>query len=286
MGRPLPGKVLEIPDEKLEERYRESNPPVLYKYRNWTSEYHKDSLRRSQIWFSSPKQLNDLHDIRLAYTFNTEEVYSQEFFYKLRKEFPNMTRLLPGTRDFEIALQNRYDLIRSNPEKWFHDNQVSLREGDTYERLGLFSTTIDPLSKTMWAYYGDSHFGYCIGYDPFSILKSKPAFCGEAHYLKEPIQYSFLRKEHSFDFIDLFIKDQIWAHEKEYRFVTFIENDSERLVTLNVSAVKEVILGRNTSKISEGEIIESLKGKYHSQVKLFKIQEGLGSSLILRSIPY
>lgn len=286
MSRPIAGEAREIPNEILEDEFRKSTPPILYKYRNWISDYHKEALKKSQIWFSSPKQLNDLYDIRLAYTFNSEEVHTQEFFNKLKKEFPNMTRLIPGTRDFEIALGNKYEQIKLNPQKWFFDNQVSLREGDIYEQIGLFSTTIDPINKLMWAHYGDSHMGYCVGYDPFLVWNAKHSFCGTAHYLNEPLQFSFLEDKDPTGFIDLFIKDQDWSYEKEYRFVTFIENESDRLVKVDVSAVKEVILGKNISKVSEIEIIKCLKEKYHSLVSLFKIQEGMGSKLVLKSIPY
>src|SRR5690349_8711555 len=119
MNRPSIGKSREIPNEILEEEFRKSAPSILYKYRSWSDETNKNSLTKSQIWFSSPKQLNDLYDIRLAYFFDPEEVYKPEFFSKLRREFPNMTRTIPGTKDFETALENQYDLIKTNPQKWF-----------------------------------------------------------------------------------------------------------------------------------------------------------------------
>src|SRR5258706_5729311 len=160
MSRPIPGKFREIPDEILEEEFRKSTPRILYKYRNWINEKHKEVLTKSQIWFSSPKQLNDLYDIRLAYTFDAEEVNRPEFFAKLRKQFPGMTRLIPGTRDFEIALENHYNKIKHDPIKWFNENQWNLRKGAVYDEIGLFSTTVNPIDDRMWAYYGDSHCGY------------------------------------------------------------------------------------------------------------------------------
>jgi hypothetical protein len=285
MPRPLITGVRHIPDEEQERSMRASMPPTLYKYRTWQNEYHKSSLINSNIWFSSPRELNDLYDIRLAYTFNSEEVLSPIFLQRLREEFPSMGRFVIGTRDFEIALENKYEEIKSDPQKWFLTNQLYVRNSGTYDVIGLFSTTADQLSKLMWAHYGDSHRGFCIGYDPYLIWKARQSFCGIAHYLDEPIPFSFIEPQKSQGFIDLFIKGAEWSYEKEYRFVTFVD-DNSRLTQIDRSAITEVIMGRNISSDDQKAIIKCLKEDYTSAVKLFKIKEGYKSELALDSITY
>jgi hypothetical protein len=271
-NRPIAGKSREIPEGILEEEFRKANPQILYKYRNWLHETHKDALRKSQIWLSSPKQLNDLYDIRLAYTFDSNEVYKPEFFAKLRSQFSTMTSAIPGTRDFEVALDNHYEIIKADPQEWFNRNQTDLRNGPIYEEIGLFSTSENPLNELMWAHYGDSHHGYCIGYDSYLLWQAKRSFYGAAHYVKEPIRYSFL-DDNANSFIDMFIKSEQWSYEKEYRFWTFVSNDNERLVDINIAAIREIILGNKISTQAKLEIIQCLKDRYRSKVSLFKIKE-------------
>jgi hypothetical protein len=285
MIRPSIEDIKHIPEDEVESRARASMPPIVFKYRSWKLQHHKSALLNTEIWFSSPKELNDLYDIRLAYKFNPEEIHTPEFFNKLREVFPSMTTFIQGTRDFEIALQNHFDyVIKPDPIKWFHKNQADLRNGPIYERLGLFSTTKDPLSMVMWAYYAESYSGISIGYDPYVIWNTKHSICGIAHYIKEPLEHSFIKESEYF--IDLFIKNERWEHEQEYRFVTFVQNDKERLVQLPLSAIKEVILGKNISKVAEDEVVNCLRNRYNSKVKLLKVQEGHGETLILSNLSY
>lgn len=279
------GAPREIPDTILEKEFRKSTPPVLYKYRNWGDKNHIETLTKQQIWFSNPKQLNDLYDIRLAYSFNSEEVFSPLFYAKLKKEFPQMTRFLPGTKKFEYALENHYELIKADPQKWFNENLANLRKSNLYDVIGLFSTTTDPLEELMWAHYGDSHRGYCLGYDSFQLWQAKKSMFGSAHYIGQPVRYSFIDNNPE-DLMDVFIKSARWSYEKEYRLITFVESDEERLAKVKPSALKEVILGSQISLKSEGEIIDCLKNIYESRVLLYKIESDNVPKLQLKQVLY
>ena len=105
MARPKINSIRFIHDEMVENRMTESMPPVLYKYRSWADEKHKASLIDCVIWFGSPKSLNDLFDIRFSYVFDSNEVFTDEFYQQLRRMFPSITDLVSGTRDYEAALQ-------------------------------------------------------------------------------------------------------------------------------------------------------------------------------------
>lgn len=285
MARPIMGVPMVIPNNKVEEEFRKSAPEVLYKYRNWTSKFSKDALKQSEIWFSSPKQLNDVKDIRLVYDFDSSEVEKAEFLEKLRKEFPRMTNLIPGSLAFVAAFLDHYEAIRKDPQTWFYTNQQNLRESEIYEQVGLFSTTELPLQKLMWAHYADSHYGYCIGYDPYFIFRTKQSHCGIAHYSEERLTYSFLDPDR-YNFIDLFMKDAVWEYEREYRFVTYFEKNENRLVKLPLEATKEVIIGLKMSTKESSEIVACLKDIYLSKVRLFKVEENLKGELSLKQMFY
>jgi len=116
------GNATEIPDEILEQEFRKSTPKVLYKYRNWTSSFSKDAFKKSQIWFSSPKQLNDVRDIRLFYEFDSSEVEKPEFLERLREEFPRMIRHIPGTLAFVTKILLQMGLV---PRRTNYHNRLN-----------------------------------------------------------------------------------------------------------------------------------------------------------------
>ena len=72
---------------EIENSLRKNYPPLLYKYRDWSCEFHKKIITENEIWFAHPKTLNDDFDIRLPYKFNYEEIYTPQFFKK-RKNIP------------------------------------------------------------------------------------------------------------------------------------------------------------------------------------------------------
>jgi hypothetical protein len=118
--------------------------PTLYKYRPWQTDYQKSALLAPEIYFSAPSQVNDPFDIKLAYSWDLNEVNDPRFLEKLRKQFPNITRLSPGTRDYEVALSNFFENVtKLNPQKWFQQNQQFVRRSNIYETIGLFCATTD-----------------------------------------------------------------------------------------------------------------------------------------------
>jgi uncharacterized protein YeeX (DUF496 family) len=288
MNRPEITAVREFSSEQALEEMRTKMPSLLYKYRSWSNKFQKATLLAPEIYFSAPSQLNDPFDIKLTYTWDDTEIFHPLFMEKLREQFPTMTQIPQGTRDFEVALSNYFEyIIKTNPQKWFEQNQEALRRGNIYDQLGLFCATTNPLDELMWAYYGDSYKGFCTGYDSIELWTAKPCEFGKVHYLSEPLEFSFINEEHIMDrFIDRFIKNNKWKHEDEYRFLTYIDNEKERLLPLNKSSIKEVYVGNKMNNDDISEIIECLKTDYHSQAKLFKVVDGPNSKLIAEQIIY
>ena len=68
---------------------------IIYKYRDWKDEYHKNILLKNQIYLASPKDLNDPFDCRINANFTLltpkeEDSYINDWpsqvFQKLKKE--------------------------------------------------------------------------------------------------------------------------------------------------------------------------------------------------------
>src|SRR5437762_935552 len=59
---------------------KEKYPDIVYKYRNWSEDNHKNVLYKNQLFLTSPKDFNDPFDCRIPQNFsllNTKEKIQQ-----------------------------------------------------------------------------------------------------------------------------------------------------------------------------------------------------------------
>ena len=255
--------MFDKPDQ-VKTSFLASCPATVYKYRSWSDQNHRRSLTDLSIWYSNPKTLNDLWDIRLPYEFAYNEVYHPAFYEKLCKHH--------AKKNYD-ELQQLYDEIKSNPKLWVDKNYNDLREGAIYEEIGVFSTSEDPVNDLMWAHYGKDHTGFCIGYDSFKILSAKKCSAGRALFIDTPPKYSFIKQIDEGGFSEYFLKNKRWEYEKEFRFLTFVDCEKDRLGKVDRSAIKEVILGRYISNDHKDQILNCLRNEFASEVDLFQITE-------------
>ena len=65
-----------------------SLPDIIYKYRSWNNEFHKDVLLKNQVYMSSPEDFNDPFDCRITknhHLLNTTEKIGTFINNSLRK---------------------------------------------------------------------------------------------------------------------------------------------------------------------------------------------------------
>ena len=82
----------------------------------------------------------------------------------------------------------------------------------TTHETGVFSLCEEANNNVMWSHYGNSHKGFCIGFNVaelFNILKD--ASLGKVSYRGE---FPSINDIHNLNFI----KSKEWEYEKEYRF--------------------------------------------------------------------
>ncbi len=247
-------------------------PQVIYKYRDWSISHHRKSLFNCEIWFSAPKQLNDPYDIRIPIQFDYREVEHPDFIKSIQKVMPFVyPEARPGSYEYKIISENFHELIKESPKSWFEKNLELLRENEMFDVYGVFSASNSCLLALMWGYYANGGQGICLGFDPNEIKRALKCGFGNAMYIGTPIVHSLLKGVQVFDILHLFIKGEAWSHEEEFRVITFVENDTERLIRLPPKALKKVILGYKISDEDKSEVIRCLKDVYHSQVKLYQI---------------
>ena len=168
---------------------------VFYKYKSLEGESKKNllsSIKDSYFYFSSPEQLNDNFEtyVKLDFTGTNEQkiawarecyTYNQYISGKIpqaiidyaRKRFSPETEL----RQFNKCLANdlkapEHELLEFalENEKAINDNNELFVKNNT---LGILSLTPDCLNELMWAHYGNSGLGVCLGYS----LKKKKNGC-------------------------------------------------------------------------------------------------------------
>lgn len=272
-------KRTEINNSEAIKEIRKLFPNTLYKFRSFKSDYSKPSLENSLLYFASPKVLNDEYDIRLPIEIDYAEVESPKFIERLKiitqRIYPNLN---PTSYEFISKVNDKYFEIKKDPIAYFEKNIKGVRDGEIYEEFGILSLTSDCLNDKMWGYYGDSNEGFCVGYDTVKLYELGAGSFGKVIYSDVPLKFSLIEKmADDFDVRSCFQKSKQWKHEKEYRFVNYLEFLKTRLKSIPFNIVNEVVLGSQISTANKDFIIRTLVGQYNSIPKLYKIKKSLSS---------
>lgn len=234
-------------------------PDMLFKYRS-CSENAFEALEQDFLFSSQPSEFNDIFEcsIEIIGTDAERNVY-QKTYDNLKTTNPFL--IDRPTHSYHDLLENiaisfgsSYQAIKQNhplfPLMEILGVEAKHRFSDTvssvqnYARnmynICCFCATND--NETMWAYYADSHKGFCIGYDIKGLNNNLT-------HLTFPVLY----KDHctlqidDIDNIDgsvcmhmLTEKSLAWCHEKEWR--TFFPPNPPRHKE-NMPSAKAIYLG-------------------------------------------
>lgn len=201
---------------------------LVYKYRSGTTR-DIEALMNNQFYASSMEKLNDIQEGKII--IDNQEI---ELFDLLVKN---------SVSNFDISIKK--DL----------NNLMQI-----YKNSGVYSLSKDYKNELLWAYYADSHKGFCIEYD-FNILKSYP--CNEDNFFD--VKYSknvpIINLGSIFDISilkkSLVTKSLSWKHEDEIRILMPFQG----MFNYFTRAVKSIYFGYRTDKNTIESIMEKLKGR-------------------------
>ena len=230
-------------------------PNILYKYRDYTNEYNRRTLFELELYLASTSMFNDPYEGSIPFAYNIEDLTPENIFLK-RKQLAILEH--PDWKEAEIqryCFENeRKDLINDvdHIEKFNEQNSK-----DIDNNFGIFSLTIHPFNYLMWSHYGNSHNGFCLGFDKSILLEIVDGVMG-------PVQYdSVVPKLELFgDTID-FLKKQLatksedWRYENEYRIVKM--NAARQIITYPKEMIKEIFLGVKLPLVEKIKIIDFVK---------------------------
>lgn len=142
----------------------DNHPSIIYKYRNWKDDFHKDLLRKKELFMAPPSWLNDPFDCRiyenhLKFVNNPEqkEKYISDSLFNSSKYLKenNISELQAR----EILSQRLKDTLHYQIR-----SEVIAQEIDD-KRIGITCFSEKWNSMLMWSHYANDHKGYCIGFD-------------------------------------------------------------------------------------------------------------------------
>ncbi len=259
---------------------------ILYKYRNWFDEYHKNVLRKNELYFSSPKDLNDPFDCRITQNLdllNTSEKEKQyvDYFMKHTKDF----LFKNGAKPNEITAIEKGLIDNLKDNQILFDNMY-FDEQDIF--LGILSLSCSWNITLMWSHYTNNHTGYCIGLNKEKLDEYKLYLHGDVvkYYPDDrfpdidPLKITDI----STAYLQIFHKAYHWEYECEYRLIRAFETlnpeepesptnpflNVERRIYVPDDCIAEVIIGLNTSPEDEKEIICYSKKK---NIKVYKAKK-------------
>ena len=85
--------------EKLVNKFDESFPKVLFKYRDWRNIDHQRLLTDGEVYFPSFNQLNDPFEGKIPYRYNPTSLTSENIF---QKYLSVAKEKFPGKNDSEL----------------------------------------------------------------------------------------------------------------------------------------------------------------------------------------
>lgn len=250
----------------------QENPKIIYKYRGWKDEHHKNVLFKNELYLTSPKEFNDPFDSRFFISFQLiDSTEKQEKYISIyRKKYAEI--IVQSGLNLERELNNLKEELQ-NPEQYYK-RRLELEEPDWDLRNGILSMSFRWDSILMWSHYGDHHKGYCIGFNE-SKMRNSGIFGtgGSVEYtfdfpLIDPLKNEDLMK---ITYKRLFYKSEEWAYEKEYRLTKFyypdLPDENDRVVYVPDDFISEVIIGLNISQESKEEIVNECKKR---NIKIFQ----------------
>lgn len=244
-------------------------PEIIYKYRNWTSEFHKKVLTENQLFLSSPSDFNDPFDCRNSKNhllLDTPEKIENYIENHIKNRMPEHSAYLMANG---YDLENERNLLRERLKdlpKYQKEFEI-INEEYTDKYLGVLSLSGRWDSILMWSHYGDFHKGYCVGFDE-EKLKNSRLFGkgGNVNYDdKFPTIDPFDDNIAKTSFYQTHWKAKEWEYEEEYRLTKLFfdkpDEKPQRAITLPEDCIREVIIGMKTTEEQKEEIIKICRNK-------------------------
>ncbi len=204
-----------------------NNKNKIYKYRSGTTR-DIECLMNNQFYASSIEKLNDINEGKIL--IDNQEIKLLDLFAKNSASIFNTS--------IEGNLKNLIQI---------------------YKKSGVYSLSKCYKNELLWAYYADSHKGFCVEYD-YDILKQYPFNEDNFFDVKYSENVSIINLGNMLDSgfkKSLVTKSMNWKHEDEIRLLT----PSEGLFNYFSRAVKSIYFGHRAGENTIKLVMNILRGR-------------------------
>lgn len=257
--------------EEVAEDIEARTPKTIYKYRDWTNQYHKTVITELELFFAQPHTLNDPYDVRPPYNFIIPKIDIEDVRRKIREAGkaiePNLSK-----EQLEEEVEFRLKQILQDPIGYFKKTRLDfVLDSTKYDTFGVLSFCTGFDNEPMWAHYGNNHSGFAIGFNTVKLARALNCTVGLVEYNDTPLDYYIMGDNSGLLEKEMFRKSTKWQSEQELRFLTIgVGVYRNRINKFPNEAVEEIVFGLNTNKDTKDQIIEVVT-KTIPNAKLYQI---------------
>jgi hypothetical protein len=220
---------------------RQNAPEIIYKYRDWSKDFHKRNLE-GKLYFVSASSFNDPFDSRMPMSIdllsNNSELTNELDYLVKRINYSYETRGFP--RKDVATVKDKIDFLYEYIESEF----------------AIFCISSVRDSILMWTHYADSHKGFVIGFDTRILVSELETLHGPVNYVSEITPKNI----NSFKLFNApFAKHESWYYEEEWRFIKENRDWINKEFDVSTNAIREVLLGYKMPQKHKIELIEYCK---------------------------
>lgn len=249
-------------------------PDIIYKYRCWSNNFHRNILLNGEVYLSAPKHFNDPFDFRIPKNFLLLD--SQEKINKYVDDGiqENKAWLLAEGRNLEH--ERRKHLKRLENLELYQKEHENIEAEATDNHYGVLSLSARWDSILMWSHYGDFHKGFNIGYNETKMRESGLFGKGGPVLYSTDFPHLDPFEEHTIQtsLMQTHYKSKEWEYEQEYRLAKlFFPNpatEAQRTINIPFEFVEEINLGIAISDNDKDEILKIAREKNITVYQLIK----------------
>ena len=231
---------------------------VIYKYRDWSNNYHKSIITKREVYFANPNSFEDLLDCKLPIKYSglSEQSILNVCLYNSKLYYPKRTR----EQHLESAKKCYTETFFENINQM---DQFQLKMLEKYnDQIGILSLTANVKNLQMWEKYSNNHKGFAVGFNPIIMFKHFAAGGPITYYdtlpIIRPVPIHTYDEQRDYQ---IFSKLSKWSFEEEYRTHIFINNklpNGGRTIQIPSKAYTEIIIGADMPERQVEDLFNSI----------------------------
>ena len=252
---------------------------MLFKYSRISSNL-KTNLKERQIWFSAPRDFNDIDDSALRIDWQlTDEDIKNEFFFFQQQIYTDAT-MRGDFSNKPVALENaaqRYfsSILADRGPDGAPDHSGKLRESVTQtlewrrNTIGISCFSQENMSRLLWSHYADGDRGVCMEIDTTFDSKCFPQL--EVVNYVDTLPKIKLLSHMRANLITLYTtKSREWSYEREIRAFQHAHGNQP----MDPRCLVNLYFGERAAPDEVNEISDIVRDKYGKQVGLHQMVRG------------